>query len=179
MDELRCDVPIENERCHRCLNGLVAMGVGGNGTLVRDFMLVRISTAGMKATRWYEFVLRFLLGGLVTAIAGIIANRTGPVLGGLFLAFPAISAASLTLIAKHEERRKKEKGQARRIRGRQAAGADAAGAIIGSFALALFALIIWRCIERHSAAWVIGLGTVAWLCTSLVGWWCWKGYRPR
>jgi len=37
----------------------------------------------------------------MTVIAGLIAFRFGPVVGGLFLAFPAIFPASATLIERH------------------------------------------------------------------------------
>lgn len=32
----------------------------------------------LARTRWYEFASRFLLGGTVTALAGIIARHYGP-----------------------------------------------------------------------------------------------------
>ena len=38
----------------------------------------------------------FFFGGLITAVAGVIAQRFGPIIGGLFLAFPAIFPASAT-----------------------------------------------------------------------------------
>jgi len=47
---------------------------------------------------------------LVTAVAGIIANKFGPAIGGLFLAFPAIFPASATLIEKHEKEKKEKQG---------------------------------------------------------------------
>jgi hypothetical protein len=50
--------------------------------------------------------LRFVLGGLATIVAGLIAEHWGPVVGGLFLAFPAIFCATATLIEKHERERK-------------------------------------------------------------------------
>lgn len=41
----------------------------------------------------------------VTALAGVIAKHYGPVIGGLFFAFPAIFPASATLIEKTRNRR--------------------------------------------------------------------------
>ena len=46
----------------------------------------------------------------MTVLAGVIAKKFGPVVGGLFLAFPAIFPASATLIEKHERERKERKG---------------------------------------------------------------------
>jgi len=56
---------------------------------------VNVSTLGQ--TKWYEYAVRFLFGGLITALAGIIAKKFGPVFGGLFLAFPAIFPARVRL----------------------------------------------------------------------------------
>jgi hypothetical protein len=56
---------------------------------------------------------------LVTVGAGLIASRFGPNLGGLFLAFPAILPATLTLVARH-------------TRNAKPAGADALGAALGA-----------------------------------------------
>jgi hypothetical protein len=75
------------------------------------------------------------LGGSVTVIAGLLAKEFGPVLGGLFLAFPAIFPASATLIEKHETEKKQKAGIMNSMRDRQAAGVDACGAAMGSIGL--------------------------------------------
>ena len=82
-------------------------------------------------------------------VAGLIAARFGPVVGGLFLAFPAIFPASATLIEKHVRRRKEKAGLSGVRRGREAAALDAAGAALGS--LAAFAIVIWLLIGRCSS----------------------------
>ena len=46
----------------------------------------------------------------MTVVAGLIAARFGPVIGGLFLAFPAIFPASATLIEKHVRESKEKAG---------------------------------------------------------------------
>jgi Protein of unknown function (DUF3147) len=75
-------------------------------------MVVRVNWQALRQSRWYEYILRFGLGGLATAIAGLVAQFFGPEAGGLFLAFPAILGASATLIEKHERERKKKLGLA-------------------------------------------------------------------
>jgi hypothetical protein len=40
-----------------------------------------------------QYALRFLFGGIVTAVAGLVAQHFGPVVAGLLLAFPAIFPA--------------------------------------------------------------------------------------
>ena len=75
--------------------------------------------------------MRFVLGGLATVVAGVVADIWGPAAGGLFLAFPAIFCASATLIEKHERERKEKKGLKGEERGKNAAALDAAGAGLG------------------------------------------------
>jgi Protein of unknown function (DUF3147) len=69
-------------------------------------MIVRFKPSALRQTRWYEYLVRFVLGGAMTVVAGLIAARFGPVIGGLFLAFPAIFPASATLIEKHARERR-------------------------------------------------------------------------
>src|SRR5579862_8857078 len=106
-------------------------------------MRVHFDISDLKDTKWYELAVRFLFGGAITAITGILANRYGPVLGGLFLAFPALFPASATLLEKHEQEKKRRAGIENTSRGREAAALDARGAAIGSIGLVGFALIAW------------------------------------
>jgi Protein of unknown function (DUF3147) len=62
-------------------------------------MTPELDPAGLKKAKPWEYVVRFFFGGLVTALAGLVAKVWGPVVGGLFLAFPAILPASLTLVS--------------------------------------------------------------------------------
>src|SRR3954465_13072328 len=98
-------------------------------------MRIRIDLSSLRQTKWHDYAVRFLFGGLVTALAGIIARKFGPGVGGLFLAFPAIFPASATLIEKHEKKKKKCLGLNGVRRGRSAASVDAAGSSMGSIGL--------------------------------------------
>ena len=69
-------------------------------------MSVSLKLASLTQGHWYEYPIRFVLGGAMTAMAGWIASKYGPVVGGLFLAFPAIFPASATLVEKHEREKK-------------------------------------------------------------------------
>jgi hypothetical protein len=131
---------------------------------------IKITTDGLGESRWYEYVVRFVFGGIVTALAGIIAKRFGAEIGGLFLAFPAIFPATATLIEKHEKRKKEEAGQEGTGRGRAAAGVDAAGAAMGTIGLAVFAVIVWQALPQLKLAVVLTMATVAWLVTSVGVW---------
>jgi hypothetical protein len=106
-------------------------------------MVVKLNFAALKEGRWYEYVLRFALGGIATMLAGAIAEWYGPEMGGLFLAFPAIFCASATLIETHERERKQQAGLAGHRRGTDAAALDAAGAGLGSIGLAAFGFTVW------------------------------------
>jgi hypothetical protein len=106
-------------------------------------LVVRFQLSGLKEGRWYEYVVRFALGGASTVLAGVIADAFGPETGGLFLAFPAIFCASASLIEKHERQRKRDKGLQGEVRGRQAAALDADGAGWGSVGLLTFAVVVY------------------------------------
>ena len=134
-------------------------------------MRVSANFPALKKTKWYEYAVRFLLGGIVTVVAGLLAKYYGPVFGGLFLAFPAIFPASATLIDKHEREKKQRAGIQQTTRGRQVAGVDAAGAALGSLGLATFAYIIWKLLPIWNVAGVFIAAVAAWLCVSVVLWW--------
>jgi len=136
--------------------------------------MISVSTSGIKRGKWWEYVLRFALGGVVTALAGVLAKKIGPGFGGLFLAFPAILAASSTLVEKHERERKERKGMHGFDRGRHAAGADAAGAAMGSVGLIAFAVFVWKLLPGHSSGLVIAGATLLWIIVCGVVWFVWK-----
>jgi MFS family permease len=132
-------------------------------------MIVQFNPSAFGQTRWNEYLVRFVLGGTMTVVAGLLAARFGPVVGGLFLAFPAIFPASATLIEKHVRERKEKAGLRGARRGKEAAALDAAGAALGSFGLAAFGLVIWVLIVR-SPAWALALAAVSWLAVAMLAW---------
>jgi hypothetical protein len=134
-------------------------------------MKVSANFSALKKTKWYEYAVRFLLGGSVTVITGLLAKYYGPVFGGLFLAFPAIFPASATLVDKHEREKKHRAGIKQTTRGRQVAGVDAAGAALGSLGLATFAYIIWKLLPVWNVTGVFIAAVAAWLCVSVTLWW--------
>jgi hypothetical protein len=133
-------------------------------------MGVSFNLSALRKTKWYEYAIRFVFGGAITVIAGILAKKYGPVLGGLFLAFPAIFPASATLVEKHEREKKKKAGIAQTIRGRQAAALDAYGAGLGSVGLLCFAIVVWRFLPGHDAILVLFGATAVWAFISIVLW---------
>lgn len=133
-------------------------------------MLVKINPSALRQTKWHDYAIRFFFGGLITVIAGMIAKEFGPVIGGLFLAFPAIFPASATLIEKHEKQKKERQGINGTVRGRKAASIDAAGAAMGSLGLVVFAFIVWKLVSRHSHWMVLVTATTSWLAVSILVW---------
>jgi hypothetical protein len=71
-------------------------------------MRVTFNLSALSQTKTYECAIRFLFGGAITTLAGILAKQFGPVIGGLFLAFPAIFPASVAPLEKHQREKKKE-----------------------------------------------------------------------
>lgn len=139
-------------------------------------MIVKISLSSLKEGHWYEYLVRFVLGGAATAFTGMISSRFGPSVGGLFLALPAIFCASATLLQRHEERRKREAGLRGQRRGQQAAALDAAGAALGSIGLLGFALAFTLLAERHAPmAFAAAVG--AWAIISIAAWSVWRRTR--
>jgi hypothetical protein len=131
----------------------------------------------LEETKWHEYLIRFLAGGAVTLVTGLVADQFGPVAGGLFLAFPAIFPAGATLIEKHETKRKLRAGIIDQRRGRKAAALDARGAAMGCAGLAAFGYVTWR-LAPEWGAW-IGLlaAMVVWLMVSAALWSIWKKRR--
>jgi hypothetical protein len=102
-----------------------------------------------------ELGYRFIAGAVTSIAAGAITLAFGSRVGGIFLAFPAILAASLTLIEKEED-----SAEARE---------DARGAVMGGLAMALFAAIAAITLGKLSAPIALLLATVGWLVGANVG----------
>ena len=133
-------------------------------------MKLKIDTSGLGESHWYEYLIRFIFGGAVTVLAGLVAKHYGPSIGGLFLAFPAILPATATLLQEREKEKKARAGQAGINRGRAAAGVDASGAAIGSIGLGVFGLIVWKGLPHSGTGVVLAVATLAWLATSVTIW---------
>lgn len=133
-------------------------------------MRIKIDPSVLRQTKWHEYAIRFLFGGLITVTAGIIAKEFGPSIGGVFLAFPAIFPASATLIEKHERQRKERQGVEGTARARKTASIEAAGAAMGSLGLIVFAIVVWKLVPRHSYWMVLLAATASWLAVSVLVW---------
>jgi len=133
-------------------------------------MMIRMDSSAFRQTRWYEYTSRFIFGGAITVLTGIIAKEFGAAIAGLFLAFPAIFPASATLIEKHERERRQRAGVGGIRRGRLVAGVDAAGAAMGCMGLMAFAATTWLLLPRISSVLVLTIATLVWVGVSVTVW---------
>jgi hypothetical protein len=132
-------------------------------------MPIRVDISSLSESKPHEYALRFLFGGMCTALAGLIAKHYGPAVGGLFLAFPAIFPAAASLIQSHETRRKAEIGKDGSKRGKDAAALDAFGAALGCLGLIGFAASLWKLAAVMSAAEALGIAFASWASLSVAG----------
>lgn len=134
-------------------------------------MQIHVDFGAIHRTRWTEYSIRYVFGGLITVLTGVIANYYGPAVAGLFLAFPAIFPASATLVEAHERERKHRAGLHGTIRGRTVASVEAAGASMGSIGLIAFGAITWLTTQRVPAWLLFLVAAAAWFGVSFATWW--------
>jgi uncharacterized protein DUF3147 len=82
-----------------------------------------------------ELLIRFVFGGGIALVAAVAGTVFGARFGGLFLAFPAVLPATLTLIEKKE--------------GTTKAWADASGGVLGAIGLAGFAFVALQLLRAN------------------------------
>lgn len=140
-------------------------------------MRTSFDLSALRRTKWSEYTVRFMFGGAITVIAGLLAKHYGPVVGGLFLAFPAIFPSSATLVETHEVEKKRNAGLDGTIRGRQAAALDAAGAALGSVGLMCFAFVVWKLLPESNPVLALAVASAIWLGVSILVWRLRKGYH--
>lgn len=145
-------------------------------------MVITFNFDALRRTRCHEYLTRFVLGGLITAMAGWLASQFGPVLGGLFLAFPAIFPASATLLERHERDKKRAAGITSTVRGRLAAALDARGAVMGAVGGVVFAVVAWKRLPHDSLLVTLAIALASWFAVSSLLWYVRKHHpwaRPR
>jgi hypothetical protein len=119
-------------------------------------MRPEVAVSELRHTKPSEYAVRFLFGGAITLATGLVARRWGPAIAGVFLAFPAILPASLTLVKQHA--------------GRADAADDARGSRLGALALIAFAIVVAALAQSLHPALVLALATAAWLVVASTAW---------
>jgi ABC-type dipeptide/oligopeptide/nickel transport system permease subunit len=110
-----------------------------------------LGVEGLKDKSAKDHAIRFAFGASISLIAALVSLKF-QLFGGMFLAFPAILPASLTLIE--------------RDAGKQEASLDAEGAIIGATGLLAFALVVSFCIKAMGAIPALIAAATAWVVVS-------------
>lgn len=117
-----------------------------------------------------DYASRFLFGAAVTVLAGLVSKWAGPVIGGMFLAFPGIFPPGVSFVEKEETERKQEAGLHGSVRARRLAGVHAAGASEGAVGLIAFAAALWYMLPRHGLAPALLLASGLWIAVSFTSW---------
>ena len=134
-------------------------------------MRVRLQFASLQETTAMEYAQRFVFGGVVTVVATLIADHWGAVIGGMFLAFPGIFPAAVSLVEKHKKLREAEAGKIGVLSARGEASVEATGASAGALGLLGFGLVLWKGLPGHGLAVVLVWAAAVWMVVASVGWW--------
>jgi hypothetical protein len=113
---------------------------------------VQLDSRRLLKPEWGQLGVRFAFGAGIAVAAGLVGLRWGPRAGGVFLAFPAILPAALTLL--------------QRASGTGKTDVDAAGACLGAVALLLFAVTVATLGPRLGVLAVL-LAAVIWIAAAL------------
>ena len=139
------------------------MSTEGQEPSIRDRVEQRpsFSLDKIKQATARELIIRFVAGALTSVAAGLVTLGFGARVGGILLGFPAIMAASLTLIEEEEDATE--------------AREDARGAIVGASALTLFAAVAALSFGHMPGGLVLLASTAVWAAAAVLGyvvlWW--------
>jgi hypothetical protein len=123
----------------------------GEQLLEDDLEPVGFDWSKLRKTHPPELLIRFVFGAGITLVAAIAGSVFGPKFGGLFLAFPAVLPATLTLIEKKE--------------GTAKACSDASGGALGAVGLAAFAFTALQLLRSNPVIAIL-LALLAWFVVS-------------
>jgi hypothetical protein len=133
-------------------------------------MRLKLKFNSLKETTPVEYISRFVFGGILTVLAGLLADHYGPVLGGLFLAFPGIFPAGVSLVEKHKTLRENAEGKRGTWSARGEASCEAAGASIGTLGLVGFGAVLWRGLPTHTFWPILFTAGGTWVAASWLFW---------
>jgi hypothetical protein len=115
--------------------------------------LPTVQLAKLKEVEPGDLMVRFAFGASISVIAGVVSLVWNAKAGGMFLAFPAILPATLTLIEKKESKRQAEE--------------DDEGALLGSVAMFSFAATSVWVLAAFAAGTALAVATGAWAATAI------------
>ena len=100
-----------------------------------------------------DYAVRFGFGAGIALIAGLLGMWLGPKFGGVFLGFPAILPASLTLIQKKD--------------GKEQAAIDSEGAVLGAIAFVVYAVVVTLAITRWTVLPTVIVALLVWVAVAI------------
>jgi PncC family amidohydrolase len=112
-----------------------------------------LDLAKLRKLRPRDYAVRFGFGAAISVVAALLGLLTNYRLAGMFLAFPAILPAALTLV-EHKE-------------GPAQAASDVRGAAVGAVAMMGFAIVA-VVLLKHSPALALPAALSAWIVASLL-----------
>jgi hypothetical protein len=107
----------------------------------------------LKEVKPDELLIRFAFGAAISIVSGVVSLVWNAKAGGMFLAFPAILPATLTLIEKKESKREAEE--------------DDEGALLGSVAMFSFAATSVWALAALAAGVALAVATGAWIAAAI------------
>jgi len=107
----------------------------------------------LRGIKVRDYVVRFAFGAVISVAAALLAQASSARFGGVFLAFPAILPASLTLIQEEE--------------GTRDADRDAVGAVLGGLGLSVFGVAAEGLFGRLPSPLVLVVALAAWTVAAL------------
>lgn len=116
---------------------------------------IKLTAKGLTEARPRDLIIRFAAGAITSIVAGAITLAAGSRAGGLMLAFPAILAASLTLIAEQEDSHE--------------AREDSRGAVLGACGMITFAVVAAGALGSWGGAVALLVASVAWTIVAIGG----------
>jgi hypothetical protein len=133
----------------------------GNGGSPDGLMGIDLKAVG--DVRPGEVAVRFAFGAAISVLAGLVSLGFGPRAGGMFLAFPAILPATLTLIERRE--------------GTRVARHDLSGSVLGAVGLMAFALVGVVTLGRLAYGVALLAALVAWAVMAVLAYLLWTAVR--
>jgi uncharacterized membrane protein (GlpM family) len=136
----------------------VRMALRQNETLFKRDSVdeqITIESSRLRDLEVKALAVRFAFGFTISVLVGAIGLAAGDRIAGLFLAFPAILPASLTLIADED--------------GEEKAKVDAAGACFGSVGLSAYGAASWFLLSRMAPVPAELVALVAWAVVAIGG----------
>ncbi len=126
----------------------------------RPRQVFQLDLGKLRSISTRQYFVRFAFGFVISVIAAVIGDIAGARIGGLFLAFPAILPATLTLVERKE--------------GIAQALSDIRGATLGAIGMIAFALVMVFTV-RHSPALAVPAALMGWIVVSALAYLLMRG----